>query len=222
MAQETRQDRQVDREHLEFVTRSAGKYQGLGESAAGLLLALYGAANLLSRQPPSFRLPLLFLILLLAMFVFPRLFQRFYYRRKFGYVKPLSPNPSWKVIWLSTGAFALFIFLMFVVSDYMRLHQPAFEFEPASLFLGTLFLLITIPTIWTWTTHQYKPYELLVEGFVLLAIAFLPVLHLQTKEQVSNGWLWVVFGTAAAISGLRAHRELVRNLTPSGSPEHHA
>ena len=220
MAEETRPDQNVDRERLELVTRSAGNYRGLGESAAGLLLALYGAANILSRQPPSFRLPSLFLILLLAMFVFPRLFQRFYYRPKFGYVKPLSPNPSWKMIWLSTGAFALFIFLMFVVSDHMRFHQPAFEFEPASLFLGTLFLLIATPTMWT--THQYKPYELLVEGFALLAIAFLPVLHLQTKEQVYNGWLWVVFGTAAVISGLRAHRVLVRNLTPSGSPEHHA
>src|SRR5207245_7687200 len=115
------------------VTRTAGNYRGLGESAAGLLLAVYGAANLLSHQPPSFRVPSLFLIMLLTIFVFPRLFQRFYYRRKFGYVKPLSPNPSWKVIWLSTGAFALFIFLMFVVSDYMRFHQQAFEFEPLSL-----------------------------------------------------------------------------------------
>ena len=218
MAEGTHQDREVERERLELVTRSAGKFLGLGESVAGLLLAAYGTTNLVFVQPSYLRLPSLFLIVLLTMFVFPHLFGRFYYRRRFGYVKQRSPNPSWKAIWLSTGAFALFVFLMFTVSDYTRLHQPAFE--PLTLFLGTLFLIIAIPTITK--THYYKPYELLVEGFVLVAVAFLPVLHVQTKGQVSDGWLWVIFGTAAIISGLRTHRVLVRNLTPSGSPQHHA
>jgi hypothetical protein len=155
-----------------------------------------------------------------AVYVIPRFFAHFYYRRKFGYVKPASPNPSWKMVWLSTTAFALFIFLMFAVSDYEAFHQSAFGFEPFSIFLGVLFLIIAVSGIGK--PHYYNPYELAIAGVALLAVGFLPVLHFQTKAQVSNGWLWVVLGTVSMISGLRVHRVLVRNLTPPESRHHHA
>src|SRR5258708_5093803 len=92
-----------DREQLEFVTRTYAGFQGLGTTLAGVLVALYGAVKLLWRPALSFGL--LPVMLVTAMFQVPRLVTRFYYRPKFGYVKPVSPNPSWWMIWLSTGIY---------------------------------------------------------------------------------------------------------------------
>jgi hypothetical protein len=203
----------VDRQRLELVTRTAANYQGLGVSIGGLLAVLYGVANLRSHQFSTVRLLPMFLVVLFGAFVIPSLFARVYYRRKFGYVKPVSANPSWKAVWLSTGAFALIIFLMFKVSDYTYSHRSAFGFEPLSFFLGIVFLTIALSGMRK--PHYYEPWTLLINSFALLAIALLPMFHVQTKEQVSNGWLWVVLGTGSIIDGLGTHRVLTRNLTPT-------
>ncbi len=216
---ETGGTNEPDREQLEFVTRSYAGFQGIGTSLAGVLVALYGAVNLLWRPALSLGLLPLMPLLVMAMFLVPRLVTRFYYRPKFGYVKPVSPNPSWWMIWLSTGAFTLFLVLMFKVSDYLYLHRLQIPFEPFSLLLGIVFVSLALSALGK--TH-YWPYQSLIVGLMFLAIALLPVFHLQTKEQVSNGWSWVVFGTELVIVGFRSHRDLVRNLMPDNAQQDHA
>jgi hypothetical protein len=209
-----------DRERLRSVTITYAGFQGLGVCIAGLLIALYGTIYLLSQHASRLAAqPIWFTIVMAGMFLVPRLVSRFYYRPKFGYVKALSPNPSWRTIGLITSAFALFIFLMFAAGDYASSHSLEFAFEPLTFLLGVGFLAIAFSCL---GRPQYRPYQSLAAGVVLLAIAFLPVVHLQTKEQVFNGWLWVAFGIMSVISGFRSHRFLIRSLTPNKAGRDHA
>jgi hypothetical protein len=202
-----------DRERLELVTRTAANAQGLGDLFGGLLIALYGIGNLTFLRS-SRAGELFYLVVIFGIFGVPRLFAHFYYRRKFGYVKPPSPNPSWTVILLSTAAFALFLPLIFKISDYTRLQSSPYVVEPISLFLGVVFLSISV--VGRPKPVGFRIYEMTIYGVALTAIGLLPLTHLQTSQLVFNGWLWVVFGVISILSGVRTHSTLVRNLTPQG------
>jgi len=210
-------DAGVEHKRLESVTRIAGNDLGLGFSVGGLILALYGVLNL--RYGPT-RIPFLFLFVLFGIFVIPRVFSRLYYRPKFGYVKRVSPNPSWTLILLSIAAFAVFLFLFFKVSDYANSGSFAFGFEPLTFFAGIIFLAISI--LRKQAQGFYNRYDLLMCGLAFVLISFLPLVHLQSKAQVLHGWFWIVAGTDFIVTGVRTHRTLVHNLSPTGSGKDHA
>jgi hypothetical protein len=204
---------QADREHLQSLTRMYAS-QPLATAIVGLLYVLFGATWLVGR--PEFirrhHTELLFPGLFLGMFVLPRLLRRFYYAPRFGHVKPRTPEISNREFWLVGIAGAIFfLYLMpFVILPGFE-RTAAWPLEPFSFFLGVLFVLLSIPEL-VRAPHNFA-WRFLPFGFLLIVLSFLPVIHLQTKEQVSNGWIWVAFGVDMCVFGLHDHLGLLRQLS---------
>jgi hypothetical protein len=208
-----------DRQRLESITQSYAAYQGLGVSIAGVLALSYGWIRLAGGFDEHHGWWLLAMQLVLwSNILLPRLFSRFYYRPKFGYVKPLSPQITDRQFWaVSAGAVVFGVILVpFVILPAWE-HSDRLPFEPFTLAIG---VALVGSGLFNLNKPNYKPY-FLVFGLALLTLAFLPTFHIQTHKQVLSSWFWVAVGVFDIVFGWDSHRTLVRNLAISDREQNH-
>jgi len=203
---------ETQRERLEFVIERYDS-QPLGTVIVGILFLLLGSSWLLGRPEfvRHYHGILLVPPIMLGLLVLPKLLRRFYYEPKFGYVKPRTPEISNRQFWVvGIAGTIFFIYLMpFVILP--GLEPSAWRLEPLSFFLGILLVLVCVPQL-VRATNSFA-WRFLPFGFLLTALGLLPMFHLQTKEQVSNGWLWVAMGVESCIFGALDHIFLLRKLS---------
>jgi hypothetical protein len=154
-----------------------------------------------------------------SIILLPRLFSRFYYCPKFGYVKPLSPQITDRQFWLIGVAGILFfvILMPFVILPGLG-HSDRLPFEPMTLLMG---VALVVSGFFNLNKPTYKPYFLFL-GLALIALALLPTFHIQTQKQVLSGWFWIALGTFDIVFGWDSHRTLIRNLAPPNHGQDHA
>lgn len=207
-----------ERQRLEWITQNYAAYQGLGVTIAGVLSLAYGWIRLAGGLEPHGRWFLAAQLVVWCIMLLPRLFSRFYYRPKFGYVKPRSPAITDAQFWLMSAVGVLFfvVLMPFVFLPAME-HSDGLPFEPSILLLGIVFVA---GGLFNLKKRSYQPYHWMALGLALVVVALLPAFHIQTQEQVRSGWYWITLGMFLIIFGWDGHRRLVRDLGHNQEQDH--